>query len=90
LGFHRYAVNTHPDEFIPEPPPSKKILDPPAGHRHSLQSSRSFVSACSPFYVKSTFFIELYLTLQTNFAARWCFSFSANDSSIEQVRPPLL
>jgi len=45
LGFHRYAVNTHPDEFIPEPPPSKKILDPPAGHRHSPQSSRSFFSA---------------------------------------------
>jgi len=23
LGFHRYAVNTHPHEFVPEPPPKK-------------------------------------------------------------------
>jgi len=30
--------------------------------------------------VKLAFFIELYLTLQTDFAARWCFWFSANDS----------
>jgi len=30
------------------------------------------------------------LTLQTGFAARWCFWFSANDSSIEQVCPPLV
>jgi len=28
LGFHRYTVNTHPDEFIPEPP-SKNTLNPP-------------------------------------------------------------
>jgi len=28
LGFHRYTVNTHPDEFIPELP-SKNTLDPP-------------------------------------------------------------
>jgi len=28
LGIHHYAVNTHPDEFVPEPPP-KNILDPP-------------------------------------------------------------
>jgi len=27
LGLHCYAVNTHPDEFVPEPP--KKIRDPP-------------------------------------------------------------
>jgi len=30
------------------------------------------------------------LTLQTGFAARWCFWFSANESSIEQVCPPLV
>ena len=35
---------------------------------------------CRSFYVKLAFFIELYLTLQTDFAARRCFSFSANDS----------
>jgi len=40
--------------------------------------------------VKLAFFNELYLTLQTDFAARWCFCFSANDSSVEQVCPPLL
>jgi len=32
------------------------------------------------FYVKLPFFNELCLTLQTDFAARWCFWFSANDS----------
>jgi len=30
------------------------------------------------------------LTLQTGFAARWCFCFSANDSFIEQVCPPVV
>jgi len=30
------------------------------------------------------------LTLQTGFAASWCFLFSANDPSIEQVCPPLV
>jgi len=30
------------------------------------------------------------LTLQTGFVARWCFWFSANESSIEQVCPPLV
>jgi len=30
---------------------------------------------CRSFYVIPTFFIELYLTLQTSFAARWCFCF---------------
>jgi len=29
------------------------------------------------------------LTLQTGFAACWCFWFSANETSIEQVCPPL-
>jgi len=28
LGLHCYAVSTHPDELVLEPPP-KKILDPP-------------------------------------------------------------
>ena len=27
LGLHCYAVNTHPDELVLEPPP-KKIMDP--------------------------------------------------------------
>jgi len=31
-----------------------------------------------------------YLTLQTDFEARWCFRFSANDSSVEQVCPRLV
>jgi len=39
---------------------------------------------------KTEFFIELYLTLQNDFAARWCFWFYANDSPIENVRPLLL
>jgi len=30
------------------------------------------------------------LTLQTDFAARWCFCFSAKNSSTEQVYPPLV
>jgi len=29
------------------------------------------------------------MTLQTGFATRWCFWFSANDSSIVLVFPPL-
>jgi len=28
FGLYRYAVSTHPDEFVPELPP-EKILDPP-------------------------------------------------------------
>jgi len=28
LGLHRYAVSTHPNEHVLEPPP-KKILEPP-------------------------------------------------------------
>jgi len=39
------------------------------------------------FYVKLVFLIKLYLTLQTDFAVRWCFWFSANDSAVEQVCP---
>jgi len=42
---------------------------------------------CRSFYAKLAFFNELYVTLQTDFAARWCFCFSANDSSVEQVCP---
>jgi len=40
--------------------------------------------------VKLAFFTVFVLTLQTDFAPRWCFWFSANDSSIEQVCPTLL
>jgi len=29
LGFHCYAVSTHPDELVLEPLPLKNILDPP-------------------------------------------------------------
>jgi len=38
--------------------------------------------------VKLAFFTVFVLTLQTGFAARRCFWFSATDSSIEQVFPP--
>jgi len=38
---------------------------------------------CRPFYVKRAFLIELYLTIKTDFAARWCFGFSAKGSSVE-------
>jgi len=41
-----------------------------------------FVSPC-----KTCVFV---LTLQIGFAARWCFWFSANDSSVEQVCPYLV
>jgi len=49
-----------------------------------------YAICCRSFYIKPALFIELYLTLQTSFAAHWCFWFSANDSSIEQICPPLL
>jgi len=26
LGFHRYAVSTHPDKFVPEPPRKKSWI----------------------------------------------------------------
>jgi len=29
LGLHCYEISTHPDELVLEPPPLKKILDPP-------------------------------------------------------------
>jgi len=39
--------------------------------------------------VRRVFFLPyLYLKLQTDFAAPWCFRFSANDSSTEQAYPP--
>jgi len=44
---------------------------------------------CRSVYPKLAFFTLFLLTLETDFAARWCFRFSADDSSIEQVRPPL-
>jgi len=49
-----------------------------------------YTICCRSFYVKLTFFIELYLILQTDFMARLCFWFSANDSSIAQVCPSLV
>jgi len=39
--------------------------------------------------VRLALFNELYLTLQTGFAVRWCFLFSANNSSVEEVCPLL-
>jgi len=42
------------------------------------------------FYAKLAFFTVFVFTLQTDFAAHWCFQFSANNSSIEQVWPPPL
>jgi len=45
---------------------------------------------CTSFNVKLAFFTLFVLTQQTGFAARWCFLFSANDSSIEQVFPHLV
>jgi len=45
---------------------------------------------CRSFYVKLAFFTAFVLTLQTDFAARWYFWFSANNSSNEQVCPPLV
>ena len=40
------------------------------------------------FNVKLPFFTVFVLTLQSDFAARRCFWFSANDSSIEQFAHP--
>jgi len=51
---------------------------------------KDYAICCRSFYVKPALFIELYLTLQTDFAVRCCFWFSANDSSIEQICSPLL
>jgi len=45
---------------------------------------------CWSLYAKLAFFIKLYLTLWTDFAACWCFWFSYNDSSIQQVCPLLV
>jgi len=49
-----------------------------------------FATGCRSFHVNHALFIELYLTLQTDFAARCCFWFSPNDYPIEQICPPLL
>jgi len=50
-----------------------------------------YAICCTSFCAKPALFIELHLTLQTDFAARCCFWFSANDYSIEQICPsPLL
>ena len=45
---------------------------------------------CASFYVKLACVNELYLTLQADFAACCCFWFSANDSSVKEVCPPLV
>jgi len=42
-----------------------------------------YVISCGSFYVKLALFSELYLKLQTDFTARWCFWFSANDCPFE-------
>jgi len=48
-------------------------------------------NCCTSINVKLAFFTAFVLTLQTlGFVARWCFWFSANESSIEQVYPPLV
>jgi len=49
-----------------------------------------YAVCCRSFYVKPALFNELHFTLQTDFAARCCFWLSANDSSIEQICPPVL
>ena len=48
-----------------------------------------YAICCRSFYVKPALFVELYLTLQTDFTARCCFCFFTNDSSIEQIFQPL-
>jgi len=49
LGFHRYAISTHPDEFVPESP-LKKILDPPMTvPLHYFVNSGSFLWAVRIF-----------------------------------------
>ena len=44
---------------------------------------------CRSFRVKLAFFKELYLRMQTDFAACWCFCFSANDSSASLPTPAI-
>jgi len=50
---------------------------------------RLYAICCRSFYVKPALSIEVYLTLQTDFSVRCCFWFSANESSVEQICPPL-
>jgi len=45
---------------------------------------------CRSFNVKDALFTEFVMTQQTDFAARCCFWFPANDPSIDQVCPLLL
>jgi len=47
-----------------------------------------YAICCRSFYLKPSLFIELYLTIQSDFAAYCCFWFSANDSTIEQISHP--
>jgi len=44
---------------------------------------------CRSFYVKLLFFTIFVLTLQTDFTAS-CFGFNENDSTIEEVRQPVI
>ena len=46
--------------------------------------------ALEEIWVWDPCFTVFVLTLQTHFAALWCLRFSANESSIEQVGPPLV
>jgi len=55
-----------------------------------VTSQGIYTICCRSFYTKLAFFIELYLILQTDFMARLCFWFSANDSSTAQVFPSLV
>jgi len=52
LGLHRYAVSTHPDEIVPEPP-LKKFLDLPIGQEKLFE-------ACHPdlFHTKMNVFFN--------------------------------
>ena len=65
------------------------VLSRFSGTRKSSKNLRLTITI-HHFNVKLAFFAVFVLTLQTGFAARWCFRFSANDSSIEQVCPPLV
>jgi len=52
--------------------------------------TKSLILTITSFNVKLTLFTVFILMLQTGFAARCCFWFSANVSSIEQVCPSLV
>jgi len=78
--------NEHLGELIRT---SNNVLSRFSGTR---KSHKNFILTITiyHFIVKLAFFTVFVLTLQTGFAARRCFWFSSNDSSIEQVCPPLV